>query len=153
MHRISTPYPSHIKIGPYLFYGLLAVVFVLLLRSGAYELSPMLLVAMGVMAVIGAGFVRSALRDCVEEVYDCGDHLLVRKAGEEDTVPLGNIINVNFSKNPENMSARITLRLATPGKFGTEITFAPPPKLYIAFPPRNEIAEDLLVRADRARRG
>lgn len=153
MQRISAPNPSYIKIGPYVFYGLLALLLYLFLWSGAYEQSPMLLVAVGVMAVIGIGFVRSPLRDCVDAVFDCGDHLLVKKDGQEDTVPLANIINVNFSKNPENMSARITLRLATPGKFGAEIAFAPPPQIYFGFPAKNEIAEDLLVRADQARRG
>ena len=112
----------------------------------------MLLVAMGMMAVIGTLMTLSR-RDCVDDVFDCGDHLLVRKDGKEDTVPFANIINVNFSKNPEDVSARITLRLASPGKFGTEISFSPPPQIYFGFPPKNEIAEDLLVRADQARRG
>jgi len=84
-------------------------------------------------------------RDCVDDVFDCGDHLLVKKSGREETVLLSNIINLNLSTNPQNISARITLRLASPGKFGTEITFSPPPQIYMGFPPRNEIAEDLLV--------
>jgi hypothetical protein len=152
MQRISTPYASSSKIYPYIFFSVLAVVFVLLLMSGAYQASPILLVAMGFMAVVGF-LMTIAGRDCVDEVFDCGDHLLVRKSGVEDTVPLGNIVNVNFSKDPENMTTRITLRLATPGKFGTEITFAPPPKMYFRSPPKNEIAEDLITRVDRARRG
>jgi hypothetical protein len=152
MQRISNPYESSFKFAPFIFYGVLAVATVLLVRSGAYQLSPMLLVGMGIMAVIGTAMTLSR-RDCVDHVFDCGDHLVVRKDGQEDTVPLVNIINVNFSKNPENMSARITLRLATPGKFGAEISFSPPPQIYFGFPPKNEIAEDLLVRADRARRG
>jgi len=152
MQRISTPYGASIKIGPYVFFGVLAVVFVLLVKSGAYELSPSLLVAFGVMGVIGV--VMSLSRgDCVDEVFDCGDHLLVKRGGEEERVPLWNIINVNFAKNPQNISAAITLRLATPGKFGSEITFRPPPRIYFGFPPRSEIAEDLVVRADQARRG
>jgi hypothetical protein len=134
MRRISTPYTSSIKIGSYVFFGLVGLLFVLLLMSGAYETSPMLLVAVGVMAVYGVCSMQSSRRDCVDDVFDCGDHLLVKKSGEEERVLLSNIVNVNFSKNPQNMSARITLRLASPGKFGTEISFAPPPKLYIGFP-------------------
>jgi len=153
IQRISAPYTSSIKIGPFVFFGLLIWLFASLLMAGAYETSPMLLVMVGVMAVYGVCSMYSSRRDCADDVFDCGDHLLVRKSGEEDTVSLSNIINVNFSKNPENISAQITLRLASPGKFGTEISFAPPPKIYLGFPPRSEIAEDLLVRAEKARRG
>jgi len=153
MQRISAPHTPPIKSGPYIFFGLLGLLFFALLMSGAYEASPMLLVGVGVMAVWGFCCMLSSQRDCVDDVFDCGDDLLVKKSGEEDTVPFSNIINVNFSKNPQNISAQITLRLASPGKFGTEISFAPPPKIYLGFPPRNEIAEDLLVRAEKARRG
>ena len=152
MQRISAPYTPPIKIGPFVFFGLLGLLLFLLLMSGAYETSPMLLVGVGVMAVYGVCSMRASRRDCVDDVLDCGDYLLVRKSGEEDTVQLSNIINVNFSKNPENISAQITLRLASPGKFGTEISFAPPPKIYWGFPPRSEIAENLLVPAEKARR-
>ncbi len=153
MQRISAPYAPPIKIGPFVFFVLLGLLLFFLVMGRAYETSPMLLVAVGVMAVYGVFSVWTSRRDCVDEVFDCGDHLLVKKSGEEDTVPLSNIINVNFSKNPQNISTQITLRLASPGKFGTEISFAPPPKIYLGFPPRSEIAEDLLVRADKARRG
>jgi uncharacterized membrane protein YobD (UPF0266 family) len=153
MPRISAPYTPPVKIGPFVFFGLLGLLLVLLLMSGAYETSPMLLVGVGVMAVYGVCSMRTSRGDCVDDVFDCGDHLLVKKSGEEDTIPFSNIINVNFSKNPQNISAQITLRLASPGKFGIEISFAPPPKIYLGFPPSNEIAEDLLVRAEKARRG
>jgi len=153
MQRISAPYTPPIKIGPFVFFGLLGLLLFLFLTSGVYETSPMLLVGVGVMAVYGVCSMLTSRQNCVDDVFDCGDHLLVKKAGEEDTVPFSNIINVNFSKNPQNISAQITLRLASPGKFGTEISFAPPPKIYLSFPPRNEIAEDLLVRAEKARRG
>jgi hypothetical protein len=151
MHKISTPSASSIKIVPSLVSGLLAVVF----AAGderSLPAAPMLLVAVGVMGIIGIAMTMSR-RDCADEVFDCGDHLLVKKSGEEDMLPLSNITNVNFSKNSENISARITLRLATPGKFGTEITFPPPSQIYFGCRPKNEIAEDRRVRADRARRG
>jgi uncharacterized membrane protein YobD (UPF0266 family) len=153
MQRLSTPYTSSIKIGSFVFFGLLGLLFLSLLMSGAYELSPLLLVGVGIMAVYGVCSLRMSRGDCVDDVFDCGDHLLVKKSGLEDTVPFSNIVKVNFSKNPQNISAQITLRLASPGKFGTEISFAPPPKIYLGFPPRNEIAEDLFARAEKARRG
>jgi hypothetical protein len=153
MQRISHPYPTTIKIGPYVVFGLLGLLLVLLLWSGAYETSPMLLIAVGGIGLYGVCAMASSQRDCMDDVFDCGDHLLVRKNGEEDTVPFSNIVNVNFWKNPQNISARISLTLASPGKFGTEIVFAPPPQFYFSFPPRNKIAEDLLLRAEEARRG
>jgi len=152
MQRISAPCPTSIKGSLYIVFGLLGVLFFLLLWAGAYERSPMLLVAVGVMAVICVCSMLPSRQDFVDAVFDCGDHLLVRKSDKEDTVPLSNIINVNFWKNPQNISAQITLRLASPGKFGTEISFALPSKIYWGFPPRSEIAEDLLVRAEKARR-
>ncbi len=153
MKKISTPYTFSLKIFPFVFFGFLAFLFFLLLINGAYEKSPMFLVAVGVVAVFGFYYTKMSRRDLVDEVYDCGDYLLVRKRGEEDTVPLSNIINVNFSTDQRGVAARITLRLASPGKFGTEISFAPPPQIYMSFPSRNEVAEDLLARADKARSG
>jgi hypothetical protein len=153
MKKISTPYTFSIKIFPFVFFGFLAFLFFLLLINGAYEKSPMFLVAVGVIAVLGFYHTKTSRRNLVDEVYDCGDFLLVRKRGEEDTVLLSNITNVNFSTDQRGVAARITLRLASPGKFGTEISFAPPPQIYIGSPRRSEVAEDLLARADKARSG
>jgi hypothetical protein len=47
--------------------------------------------------------------------------------------------------------SRITLKLAKPGKFGAEISFAPPPQFNISPFAKNDIAEDLIVRVNRAR--
>jgi hypothetical protein len=153
MQRISTPYTFSIKVFPFLFFGFLAFFSFLLLINGALQKAPMFLVVVVVMAVIGFYSTKASRQDLVDEVFDCGAFLLVKKRGEEDTVPLSNIINVNFSTDGGGASARITLTLASPGKFGTEISFAPPPKIYIGVHCRNEIAEDLLARADKARRG
>jgi len=153
MKRISTPYTFSIKVFPFVFFGFLAFFLFLLLINGAYQKAPMFLVLLGVMAVAGFFFTKQSLKNLVDEVDDCGHYLLVKKRGEEDTILLSNIINVNFSTDQRGVSGRITLTLASPGKFGTEITFAPPPAVYISFPARNEIAEDLLARADKARRG
>ncbi|HXW93819.1 MAG TPA: hypothetical protein VEK33_24930 [Terriglobales bacterium] len=152
MQRISTPYTFSLKFFPFLFFGFLAFVFFLLLINGAYEKAPMFLVMVGVLAVIGLCSWNVSRRDIVDEVDDCGDYLLIRKRGDEDTVLFSNIINVNFSTDRDGTSARITLTLDSPGKFGKEITFAPPPQIYLGFPSRNKIAEDLLARADKARR-
>ena len=147
MKRISTPYTFSVKMFPFLFFGFLAFFAFLLVANGAYETNPMFLVVLGVMAVIGYFSTKTSLQNVVDEVYDCGDFLLVRKRGEEDNIPLSNIMNVNFNGKP----ARITLTLATPGKFGSEISFAPPPQIYVGAYPKNEIAGDLIARAGQAR--
>ena len=135
---------------PFLFFGFLAFFFFLLLMNGAFEKSPMFLVAVGFMTVIGVYYTKSSLQALVDEVYDCGDFLLVKKGKEEDRISLSNIINVDFSLNVKPL--RITLTLATPGKFGSEISFAPPPQIYLSPLPKSHIADDLIVRADKARR-
>jgi len=148
MKRISTPYTFSIKALPFMFVGICAVVFALMLLRGAFQTKPTLLLWPCGMAVIGYCFAKLNSYGLVDEVYDCGDSILVRKNGLEDRISLSNIINVNFNAQP----ARITVRLSTPGRFGQQISFAPPPQVYVGPLPSNEIAEDLLVRASQARR-
>jgi hypothetical protein len=94
---------------------------------------------------------RKLVWDLVDEVYDCGDFLLVRNAGKEDRVALSNIMNLSAATmtNPP----RVTLRLSTAGKFGNEIVFSPIKPISLNPFARNRIFEDLIVRVDQARRG
>jgi hypothetical protein len=86
----------------------------------------------------------------VDEVYDCGDSLLIRNRGKEERINLSNIINVNVSSNTN--PRRITLRLDKPGRLGNEIAFSPESRGFNINPfAKNEIGEDLIVRVDRAR--
>jgi len=147
--RISTPYTFSRKFFPFLFYGFLAMFLAFVGMSGAFRKEPLFLVVPCVMAVGGYFFMRAVLRDLVDDVYDCGSFLLVRKGRLEESIPLANIINVNFAINQR--PARITLTLDKPGKFGKEISFAPPPKIYLIPYPRNEVVEDLIERAQMAR--
>ncbi len=149
MKRISNPFTFALKMLPFLICGFSAFIAVLVLMNGALQKAPMFLVFPCVVAVGGYYVWKVNIRDLMDEVYDCGDYLLVKKRGEEDTVLLSNINYVNFSTDRRGAQRRIHLRLDTPGKFGTEISFAPPPNIF--FPRRNEIAEDLVVRADKAR--
>ena len=149
MKRISTPYTLVIKLFPFLFCGFCAFFLILLLLNGVFQKAPIFLAVPCAMAIAGYYSWKANFRDLMDEVYDCGDYLLVKKRGEEDTVPLSNIINVNFSTFRRGERPRITLTLSSPGKFGTEISFAPPPN--ISFPRRNQTAEDLLARAAKAR--
>jgi hypothetical protein len=149
MKKISTPYTFSFKVFPFLFFGFLAVIFALMLRGGVFKQTPMFVVVPCVMAAIGYFFMKMAIGDLADEVYDCGDFLLVRKRGAEERIPLSDIINVNWSMNQS--PARITLTLDRPGTFGREISFAPPPKIYLTPFPKNDIAEELIARAHKAR--
>ena len=116
--------------------------------NGALK-APLFLIFLGVMAVLGYSFWKATYRDLMDAVYDCGDYLVVKKSGQEDTVLLSNINNVRFSTDGRGVSARITLCLDAPGKFGQEIAFAPP-QIYFGTP-RNDIASELLARVDGVR--
>lgn len=116
---------------------------------GAKRLDPGFLIVPAIMAIFGFVLMKRLVWNLVDEVYDCGDYLLVRNSGEDDNVLLSNIMNVSASlyTNPP----RITLRLVNPGKFGQEIAFSPLRKFTLNPFAKNEIYEDLMVRVDRAR--
>ena len=89
--------------------------------------------------------------DLADEVFDCGDALLVRDGEKEERITLANVINVNVSSftNPP----RITLRLDKPSRlFGNEVAFSPKIPFNITLFAKNEIAESLIARADKARK-
>lgn len=93
---------------------------------------------------------RKLVWDLMDEVYDGGDYLLVKKGGKEDRIALSNIMNVSATMmvNPP----RVTLRLVTPGKFGKEVSFSPVRPLSLNPFTKNAIAESLIERVDKARR-
>ncbi|HET8578915.1 MAG TPA: hypothetical protein VFO18_17595 [Methylomirabilota bacterium] len=140
------------KIFPALWFGGLAFFVVAIALSGALEKDPMVLGALViplVMAVFGFLIMKKLAWDLVDEVYDCGDFLLIKNRGEEDRVALSSIMNVSASTlmNPP----RITLRLVYSGKFGNEIAFSPVRGWTLNPFAKNQVAEDLIVRVDQAR--
>jgi hypothetical protein len=149
MKRISTPYTFSFKIFPFLYFGFIGIFVALVMMGDGWRRQPEFLAIPGMMAIGGYWFMKLALGDLVDEVFDCGDFLLIRKGGEKERVSLSDIINVNFAVNQR--PARITLTLARPGKFGSLVSFALPPRIYLHPVPRSEIAEDLIVRAHNAR--
>jgi hypothetical protein len=85
------------------------------IAAGAVREAPMFLIVPLAMAGFGYFFMKKLVWDLVDEVYDGGEYLLVRNRGDEERVPLINVMNINvmFSNPP-----RITLRLVNAGKFG-----------------------------------
>lgn len=139
------------RIFPLLWFGGLVGFFVTGVMRAAVAEGMWMVVAMPVlMTAFGFFLMKKVIWDLADEVEDHGDSLRVRKGGEEERIPLGNIMNVNASTNMSPQ--RITLRLVRPGRFGAEVAFIP--AMQFSFNPfaKNPVAEDLIVRVDRARR-
>jgi hypothetical protein len=85
----------------------------------------------------------------VDEVEDHGDYLVVRNQDEQERIPLSNISGVSgtMMTNPP----QVTLRLVTPGRFGSKVTFTP--AMHFRFNPfaKPLIVDELRDRVDRAR--
>lgn len=137
------------KVFPVLWFGFLAIFIVTTLLSGAVEKDFMFLVVPCAMAVFGFFLFRKLVWNLADEVYDGGDFLVVRFRSEEENVALSNIMNVSASTNMN--PPRITLRLVQPGKFGSELAFSPTKSFTLNPFAKSEVAEDLMVRVDKAR--
>jgi hypothetical protein len=151
MKRISSGSTAFRKtLLPILWFGILAVSFGTSLWAGALRSHTLLVLPPLLAAVLGFVLMKKLVWDLVDEVYDCGDFLLVRNGGKEDRVFLASIMNINASTmtNPP----RVTLRLSVAGKFGNEIVFSPIKPISLNLFARNSIVEDLIVRVDAARR-
>jgi len=109
---------------------------------------PAFIIVPSVFTFLGILF-RRLFRDLVDEVDDYGDYLLISNGGEQEKVPLTNVMNVSASTltNPP----RVTLRLVKSGRFGDEISFIPVRASLFNPLARNPKIDDLIVRVDRAR--
>ena len=137
------------KVFPVIWFGVLGFIALGTLFNGAPKQDPMLVVIPLVMAAVGFFIMRGMVWDLMDEVYDCGNFLLVRNRDEEDSIPLANIMNVSASTNQR--PPRITLRLVKPCKFGTEITFSPLTPFTLNLFAKNNVAEDLILRVHEER--
>jgi hypothetical protein len=139
----------HKKIFPVFWFGFIALFVLTVSAAEADQLDAMFLVIPAFMAIVGFVLLKKLVWDLLDEVYDCGDFLLIKNQGEEDEVALSNIMNVSPSTftNPP----RVTLRLANPSRFGNEIVFSPVTGFSVNPFAKNAVAEDLMVRVDRAR--
>jgi hypothetical protein len=147
--RISSRYTFIVKkVFPVLWFGFLVIMLSIVVIGTGVTFLPGLLVPV-LLAVFGFFLMKRLVWDLVDEVYDCGDFLLVRNRAKEDSVALSNIMNVNASLllSPP----RITLRLVNPGKFGKEIAFSPIRRLTLNPFAKDQVSEELMFRVDQAR--
>jgi hypothetical protein len=140
----------HKKVFPAFWFGFLAIFVTASVLTGAGTAEPMFLIMPIAMAIFGFVLMRKLVWNLVDEVYDYGDYLLVKNNGEQEMIALSNVMNVSASTltNPP----RITLRLVNAGTFGSEITFSPVTNWTLNPFAKNQIADHLMVRVDRARR-
>jgi hypothetical protein len=86
-----------------------------------------------------------------DEVFDCEDHLLVRRRGEEQRLRFADITGVALSRSGK--SHRMTLRLAREGPFGDKIAFLVPKSAFYNPFSRDALERELAERAQAARAG
>jgi hypothetical protein len=142
----------HKRILPLLIFLFLGLMGVIMMLDTSPRRPPKALVL--VPLFIGGLFFflfRRLVWDLADEVYDCGDALLVRKDDEEVRIPLNNIMNVSVSTvmNPP----RIGLKLIKPSRLGDQIDFTPISPFTLNPLARNPIGEDLMVRVHEAKGG
>lgn len=101
------------------------------------------------MTLIGGLLFKHLVFSLMDEVYDCGDYLLIRNKNKEIKINLTQIMNVSYIEviNPK----RVTLSLREPCEFGDEISFTPPQRFTLNPFQINPMVKDLIQRIDRAR--
>lgn len=109
-----------------------------------------------VMAVFGYVLMKNWVFDLADEVWDCGDSLIVKDKGTEQRFVLAEFSNVSYSgtSNP----TRITLTLRQPTGLGPDVSFIPrgtPTRSFRLSRPyvfaMHPIAKDLIERIDEAK--
>lgn len=151
MKRISSALtPFYKKVFPAMWFCIVAYFAAIdfTLDAAAGALVAKVLGFFGVVFVSWV-FFKIVAWDLMDEVHDCGDSLLVRNSGEEERIPLLSISNADESTfmNP----ARLRLRLAHPGRFGSEIVFIPASLFWLIPFVKSRIAENLMARVHEAR--
>ncbi|MDD5492591.1 MAG: hypothetical protein PHV60_07935 [bacterium] len=135
------------RIFPVFWFGFIGIFFFTALFNPK-EKTPFPFIIMPIiMGVFGYFIMKHLIFDLMDEVWDRGDVLIVRNNKEEEIIPLSNIMNISATTftNPP----RVTLMLRQPCRFGKEVTFSPPLKL---FQFKSPIVSELIERVDRARK-
>lgn len=150
MRRISSSTTFFYKrIFPVLFFAILATVIVVALKDATAGVpwSPVILVV--ALAAAGTLFMRKLLFDLLDQVFDDGAALVLKKGDRQERVALGDIESVHYSRfvNPP----RIVLTLRRSTIFGDRVAFLPPLEAMPIL--GSDVARDLTVRTERARRG
>ena len=152
MERLSSKWTLVSKrIFPVVWIAILAafaIPFFVARRSGV-AVDPVILIAPIIATVIVYFVMKRTVFDLVDEVWDGGDHLLVRNKGLEDRIALEDIMNVSYTMFGNNR--RAVLKLRTACRFGSEVAFMPVAPAWRFTFLKNPVLEALIDRIDAAR--
>jgi hypothetical protein len=148
MMRISSGSTwAYKRVFPALWCAALAMFFIVNVGFSGQR-NPLFLIIPLAMVGLGGLFMRKVIWILMDEVLDDGDHLVVRKHGDEERIPLSEIVNISATPG---RPPTITLRLRHSGRFGDEIAFMPYSHYTLNPFAKHPVAEDLIARVDRAR--
>lgn len=137
------------KLFPIIMFGTLAIslggeIFESIAGNGPGILFIVLTLGMIVLFYI---YMKKNIWDLMDDVYDEGASLLLKKSGKEVRINLSDIKNVSYTTrtNPH----RVTLSIRHTTELGDELSFSPP----ISWLPfkKNEDIEVFIERIDKAR--
>jgi hypothetical protein len=152
MVRLSSRWTFFYKrVFPVVWFGFLAVFFsTAFINNPRPDPSGLLLIVAFMLCMTGVGYfvMRRLVLDLVDAVWDDGASLVVKNWRKEERVALSDILSVGYVgfSNP----ARVTLHLRQSSRFGEEIAFMAPMRLFpFRTPPE---VRELMLRVDSARR-
>jgi hypothetical protein len=149
MQRISGSVAIGKVVFPAIWFGLLGIVFLIGLfgrdTHGNHSLAAIAFPLF--MAAIGYFIMKKTMWGLADEVLVDADSLIVRIGREQEQIPLANIVNVGYEPNMN--SARVTLTLRAPSRFGNEISFYAQQR-FLPFG-KNVVVTELIQRIDAAR--
>lgn len=111
--------------------------------------------SVGALSLLAAFFIyflgRARTYRLVDEVYDCGGYLEVRKGGQVEVIAFSNVSAVAVST--WSRVHRITISLHKANRFGSVVDFLPQASLWSNLAAIKRVASDLEGRAAQARPG
>lgn len=140
----------HKKIFPVVGFGICVATAIM----GSRQARPILYVAPAVVLVMGYVLMKRFVWDLVDEVYDGGDFLIIKKGGREQRLPLVDIVGVT-QVPADSGPTRITLFIRNASGAGAPDSVAFLPKHASSLNPftKDVVFQDLVARTERARAG
>jgi len=153
MRRISSSMTFFYKrVFPLLWFGFLLIfmfVSVFLAPHADFSATLPFVFVPAAMMIFGIYLMKKLVFDLVDEVWEDNEALLVKNAGQQQTIAFTDIKNVSYASMTS--PPRVTLSLRQPSVFGDQIVFCAPVRLLpLASSP---VIDDLINRIDRARQG
>jgi hypothetical protein len=101
------------RVFPLIWFGCVALSVLLALsvsRHGSTLIPSVIFIVPVSMLMLGYVLMRRLVLDLADEVYDEGDALRVRRGGEEERIPLQDIMNISYAGLTNPPRVTLTLR-------------------------------------------